>query len=108
MNPDSCPDLPVAPLPFPRAVRSWETSDFKVWPYVEREQAEEHEAKLIKNRLLEAYKSSALIIKGWNGNSQVVDIYDLKAWLKANPELAERLVNTPLRGNLTLPLRYQY
>lgn len=91
MNADSCPE--IQPI-FPRPVRAWETSDFKLWPNVERELAKEHEVLLKKDELHKQYESDPLIVEDTEGTSCKVDITEITGWLKNNPELAARLINS--------------
>lgn len=83
-------DLSRKPPVFPRLVRAWETSDYRLFAAIETDVAQEHEAKLIaadKERQLSKVLTASRQPTG-------VKMNDLEALLKANPELVERLINS--------------
>jgi hypothetical protein len=71
-------------------VEAWETSDGRLFAAVETEVAQQHEAKLIaannERQLRRDYAGCCWDIR--------VKMNDLRDWLKANPELTARLVNS--------------
>ena len=83
---DDCTKAPV----FPRLVTAWETSDHRLFAAVETDVAQEHEARLIaadkERRLRKDYADCCWDVR--------VKMNDLRTWLKANPELTARLVNS--------------